>query len=337
MSQTFISKYRPYFLSEFSTDPQLILVVRTFMELGDLNLLFVGNASTGKTTLLYSILREYYGLGRDDSFPELNIMFINNLKEQGINYFRNEMKTFSQSRCSIRGKKKFIVIDDIDMINEQSQQVFRNYIDKYPNNIHFIASCTNVQKVIESMQSRLHMVNITPPSPESIAETVDKIIAAESIVMDAESRAFILDKSNISIRSAINNLEKISIYGRPMTLATCSRLCSTISLKQFEDYIRALHDGNVRNAIRILNDINDFGYSVIDILEFFFSIVKTTQLLTEAEKYDIIPVLCKYISVFHSLHEDSIELALFTNSVLHTPAFAVKMISETLSENSYAV
>jgi hypothetical protein len=119
-----------------------------------------------------------------------------------------------------------------------------------------------------------------------------------------------------------------------MTLATCSRLCSTISLKQFEDYIRALHDGNVRNAIRILNDINDFGYSVIDILEFFFSIVKTTQLLTEAEKYDIIPVLCKYISVFHSLHEDSIELALFTNSVLHTPAFAMKTISETLS---YAV
>lgn len=322
MSQTFISKYKPYFLSEFNTDPQLISVVRTFIELGDVNMLFVGNASTGKTTLLYAILRDYYGLGREDTFPESNIMFINNLKEQGINYFRNEMKTFSQSHCSIRGKKKFIVIDDIDTINEQSQQVFRNYIDKYHNNIHFIASCTNVQKVIESMQSRLHMVNIAPPSPELIAEIADKIIQLESIVMDSESRAYILDKSNISIRSVINNLEKISIYGRPMTFATCSRLCSTISLKQFEDYIHALHARDVKTAIRILNDINDFGYSVIDILEFFFGIVKTTQLLTEEEKYGIIPVLCKYISIFHSLHEDSIELALFTNSIFKTPAFS---------------
>jgi len=334
MSQTFIAKYKPYFLSEFNTDPQLVSVIRTFMELGDLNMLFVGNASTGKTTLLYAILRDYYGLGRDDSFPELNIMFINNLKEQGINYFRNEMKTFSQSHCSIRGKKKFIVIDDIDTINEQSQQVFRNYIDKYNNNIHFIASCTNVQKVIESMQSRLHMVNISPPTAESVAEIADRIIALESIIIDADSRDFILDKSNI--RTVINNLEKIAIYGRPMTLQTCSRLCSTISLKQFEDYICALHERDLKKAIGILYDINDYGYSVIDILEFFFSIVKTTQLLTEEEKYDIIPVLCKYISIFHSLHEDSVELALFTNSVLNTPTF-LKSATAKINEQQNVV
>lgn len=329
-SKTFVSKYKPYFLSEFNTDPQLVGVIRTFIDLGDLNMLFVGNQSTGKTTLLYAILRDYYGLGRDDSFPELNIMFINNLKEQGINYFRNEMKTFSQSHCSIRGKKKFIVIDDIDTINEQSQQVFRNYIDKYQNNIHFIASCTNVQKVIESMQSRLHMVNITPPSPESIAEIADKIIEEESIIIDSESREFILHKS--SIRTVINNLEKVAIYGKPMTLPTCSRLCSTISLDQFEDYIRALHLRDIKKAIGILYDINDYGYSVIDILEFFFSIVKNTNLLSEDEKYDIIPVLCKYISIFHSVHEDNVELALFTNSILNTPSFLSKTTGSLLPD-----
>ena len=68
-------------------------------------------------------------------------MFINNLKEQGIQYFRNEMKTFCQSHSSIHGKKKLVIIDDIDTINEQSQQVFRNYIDKYKHNIHFISVC----------------------------------------------------------------------------------------------------------------------------------------------------------------------------------------------------
>jgi GTPase SAR1 family protein len=61
------------------------------MEIDDLNVLFIGSASSGKTSILYAILREYYGLTKHETIPETNILFINNLKEQGINYFRNEM------------------------------------------------------------------------------------------------------------------------------------------------------------------------------------------------------------------------------------------------------
>lgn len=324
MNISFIAKYRPVKLNDFTTDLQLIAAIRALIEVEDMNVLFVGNSSSGKTTLLYCILREYYGVGKDDPLPETNIMFINNLKEQGINYFRNEMKTFSQSHCSIRGKKKFIMIDDIDMINEQSQQVFRNYIDKYKNNIHFIATCSNIQKVIESMQSRLHMVNILSPTISSIETIMDKIIACEKMAIDAESRRYILDKSALSIRTVINNLEKCYIYGKPINYDLCVRLCSTISLQQFENYIVKLHEKNRMEAIQILQEINEYGYSVIDILEYFYSIVKTTHLLSEDEKYAIVPILCKYIYIFHSVHEDNIELALFTNSILTCPVFARK-------------
>jgi hypothetical protein len=43
--------------------------------------------------------------------------------------------------------------------------------------------------------------------------------------------------------------------------------------------------------------------------------VKTTNHLDENEKYNIIPHLCKYITIFHNIHEDEVELALFTNSI----------------------
>ena len=49
---------------------------------------------------------------------------------------------------TIKNKKKIVVLDDIDIINEQSQQVFRNCIDKFSHNVHFISSCSNTQKVI---------------------------------------------------------------------------------------------------------------------------------------------------------------------------------------------
>ena len=53
-----------------------------------------------------------------------------------------------------------VVIDDMDILNEQSQQVFRNYIDKYKNNVNFICSCSNIEKIIESIQSRLYIFTI---------------------------------------------------------------------------------------------------------------------------------------------------------------------------------
>jgi DNA polymerase III delta prime subunit len=321
--QTFISKYKPYYIADFddedrpSDGPSMISILRTLLQIDDLNILFIGNASSGKTTLLYSILREYYGLAGTDSIPETNIMFINNLKEQGINYFRNEMKTFCQSHCSIYGKKKVIVIDDIDTVNEQSQQVFRNYIDKYKSNIHFISACNNVQKVIESLQSRLHIINIVPPSIHTIRKRMDAIIAREKIPLDESAKQFLLDKSNRSIRTVINNLEKIHIFSGEDTITreVCEKLCSTISFSQFEEYLRHLRRKELAKAVGILYEIHDYGYSVIDILDYFFTFVKNTELLSEEEKYSVIPVLCKYITVFHNVHENCIELALFTNSV----------------------
>ena len=313
--QLFITKYKPYYIDDFTTDYKMISVVKTLIEIDDLNILFIGNPSSGKTTLLYALIRNYYGLSKTDSINENNILFINNLKEQGINFYRNEMKTFCQSHCSIFRKKKMVVIDDIDSINEQSQQVFRNYIDKYKKNVNFISVCTNIQKVIESIQSRVHIINISPPNTEQLRCIMNKIIVNENIEVDDESKEYLLQISNNSIRCLINNLEKIYILEEPIDLELCRKLCSNISFQLFENYIESIKNKNLQEAIQILYNIYDYGYSVIDILDYFFSFVKLTEKIEEEEKYRIIPFICKYITIFHNLHEDVIELALFTNSI----------------------
>ena len=158
--QTFISKYKPFRIGDFQASGEFLSILKALFVIDDLNMLFVGDANSGKTSFLYAIIREYYGVANESALPENNIMFINNLKEQGINFFRTEMKTFCRSHSSIYGKKKMIVIDDMDSINEQSQQVFRNYIDKYKRNVNFIFACSNTQKIIESIQSRVHILHI---------------------------------------------------------------------------------------------------------------------------------------------------------------------------------
>jgi len=51
-----------------------------------------------------------------------------------------------------------------------------------------------------------------------------------------------------------------------------------------------------------LYHIHDYGYSVIDILDYFFTFVKMTNVMSEEEKYRVIPYLCKYITIFHNVH-----------------------------------
>jgi DNA polymerase III delta prime subunit len=315
VDNTFIIKYRPYFIDDFCIDDKLKSVLKTMLDIDNLNLLFIGSPSSGKTSLLYALIREYYQLGKHDSLPENNILFINNLKEQGIQYFRNEMKTFCQSHSIIYGKKKLVIIDDIDSINEQSQQVFRNYIDKYKHNIHFISVCTNIQKVIESIQSRVHIIKLNQPSREQINVVMNTIIEKEGLIIDVESKAYLLSISNGSIRLLINYLEKIFILNCPIDIDLCKKICSVISFQYFETYVEHLKNQRLTDAIDVLYAIHDYGYSVIDILDYFFTFIKNTAILNEDIKYRVIPLLCKYITVFHNVHEDCIELALFTNDV----------------------
>jgi DNA polymerase III delta prime subunit len=313
---TFILKYRPYFVTDFYLDQAHIDVLKTLHELNDLNILLVGNACSGKTSLIYAIIREYYGLNETATFPEYNIMFINNLKEQGIQFFRSEMKTFCQSSSNIPNKKKFIVIDDIDTINEQSQQVFRNYLDKYSKNIQFISVCSNIQKVNESLQSRLHILKINQVSRSNLEATMAKIVKKECIEIDDAAKEFLINISDNSIRVLINHLEKIFILGRRADLELVQKLCSNISYVQFDNYLSKLKERDLRGAIAILYEIHDYGYSVIDILDYFFTFVKFTKNLDEVQKYRTIPLLCKYITIFHKMHEDVIELAFFTNNLM---------------------
>ena len=314
--EPFVLKYKPYYLADFGMDIHMMGALKTLLDLDDLNLLLYGNPSSGKTILLEALIREYYQLKKTDPFPENNILYINNLKEQGINYYRNEMKTFCQSCSVIHGKKKMIVIDDIDNINEQSQQVFRNYIDRYKKNINFVSVCTNMQKVIESIQSRVHIMRVNTLSKTQIIHQMENIIQKENIQLNEECKEYLLSICNHSVRNMMNYLEKIYILDdHNLTLETCKQVCSNISFQHFEQYIEALQNHELYKAIRIFYDIFDYGYSVIDILDFFFIFVKTTTKLDENTKYKIIPHLCKYITIFHNIHEDEVELALFTNSI----------------------
>jgi replication factor C subunit 2/4 len=312
----FINKYQPFLFEDFEIDSEIIDILITLIKMNNLNILFIGNMGSGKTSLLNSLIREYYD-GLKDCDYENNVLYINNLKEQGINYYRNDVKTFCQTCSSIKNKKKIVVLDDIDLINEQSQQVFRNCIDKFSHNVHFISSCNNIQKVIENLQSRFTIIKIKPLQKENLAKIMNKICDNEKINIQPDAKEFVLEVSNNAAKILINYLEKFKLLGEDIDLELAKKVCTNISFCSFQDYTEFLKKGELDEAIKLLYSIYDKGYSVMDILDNYFLFVKTTDIINEENKYQLIPFICKYISVFHNIHEDEIELALFTNNIIN--------------------
>lgn len=310
----FVNKYQPLYFTDFETDNEIIELLRILLKMDDLNILFVGNISSGKTTFLNAVIREYY-LNYSHTQYNDNILYINSLKEQGINYYRNDVKTFCQTCSTIKNKKKIIVLDDIDLINEQSQQVFRNCIDKYSHNVHFISSCSNNQKVIESIQSRLMIIKINPLKKDNLLKIMYKIKQKENIIIEESAENFIISISNNVTKILINYLEKFKLLNQVITLELVNKVCTNISFLVLQEYTELLIKKDLRNAVKLIYSIYDKGYSVMDILDNYFLFVKIASNLTEEQKYNIIPLLCKYITVFNNIHEDEIELALFTNNL----------------------
>jgi len=311
----FIDKFQPIYFKDFEIDAKIIEIFKTLISMDNLNILLIGDMASGKTSLLNAIMKEYYAGANQKDYEE-NVLYINSLKEQGINYYRSDVKTFCQTCSSIKNKKKIVVLDDIDIINEQSQQVFRNCIDKFSHNVHFISSCSNTQKVIESLQSRFIIIKINPLKRENLHKIILKIKNSENIEIDSEAEEFILDISNSAAKILLNYMEKFKLLNQKITYDLAVQLCTNISFITFEEYNTLLKNNKLNEAIKLIYQIYDKGYSVMDILDSYFLFIKITKNITEEQKYNLIPFICKYITIFHNIHEDEIELALFTNNLI---------------------
>jgi len=310
-NKSILHKYTPKTIDEFQFPENLKELLHKMI---GMNVLLVGNGGTGKTTLLKIMVKKYFeGVSNYDD----EVLYINSLTDNGINYYRNEVKTFCSLSPKIASKKKIVVIDDMDIIvNEQCQQILRNYIDKYGNNVIFIASCSNNQRIIDTIQSRLNILRVFPIDAHRTAGICMKVIEEEKIDIDNDATRFVINMCNNSVSMLLNYMEKFNLIGEKITLDVAKSACSIISYSHFEEFTEIVFNKpytveNLSIAKGMLDSMITKGYSVVDILDNYFNYIKNSKIVDEDAKYRIIPIITKYIVYFSNYHEDDIELYFF--------------------------
>lgn len=307
-----IAKYLPKRFGEFQMDPKVIQFLNRLIATDSISVLLISRTGCGKTSLINAIVNTYLG-GHPKASS--NVLVVNSSKEQGVTFYRNQVRTFCQSLSTVPGKKRVVILDDIDAISEQAQQLFRTCMDQYGRSVHFIASCTDQRKVIECLQSRLVGVKIPSLGPRALEKIATRVINGEGLSVDKDALNHIISVSQGSARSVISYIEKASLIGGEMTLESAEELCTDISWKEFEMFISHVAWGNIRAATRILYDIHDQGFSVMDILDNFFCFLKQSDRVAQSDVYLLLPVVCKYLMRLHDVYSHTTELAFFTRSV----------------------
>lgn len=308
----FLQKYQPKKLGDMFVSDNIKQIIQGLLHMETLNTLLVGPSGTGKTTLIQCIINEYY----ENQNTKEDVLYINNLNEQGIHKFRQHILTFCQTNNTFF-KKKTIVFDDIDNVNDQMQQILRSCINKYSSNVNFISSCSNIQKVLDSIQSRVTILKLPSLTHLQLMHVLLLVKKKERLVFSKECNTFLINISDNSVKHLLNNLEKISILGSKITIDLLQNVCTNICFDNLKLYTHYWYvEQNFTLAYKEFSTLYDLGYSVIDILENYFTFVKITELLTDDVKFKVLPYICKYITIFQTIHEDNIELLLFTHDLM---------------------
>lgn len=306
--ENLIKKYEPKTLDAFTIQTSIISILKNLIEINLLNLLIIGNNNTGKSTIIKAIIKLY---------DKEDVMVVNTLTDQSISYSRTDLKIFCKS-TNTKKYKKLVILDDIDFINDQNQQILRNYIDKYSNNINFLCTGKCRQKIIESIQSRLLILKLNDITINNLNQIFTHICKKENINISNEGKKFILHNCGNSIQNMITYIEKIKLLNiENIDLDFTIAICTNMNYNNFKAYIDSCMNNELYKAIKNIYFIYDSGYSVIDILDNLFVFIKNSHSLTDTDKYKTIKIICKYITNYYNYHENEMELVLFTNELIN--------------------
>ena len=310
LETNFLDKYAPTTIENLPINESLKALFCNFIKMNRIQLLLISHDEYLKL-LIIKILIKILKINNDD------ILFTSNMKDQGVAAMRYEIKMFCQSPSKNGGK--ILVVDDIHTFSESIQKLFINNIDKWIKNIHVLMTTDNIYSVDEILVTRLFPINISSVSNNTLIHMIKTTCTSEKIAMTDESQNLICALSQQNIQNIYHVLEKCMLLqsgGVAITSDIIKQCCTLINFNMLKQYFEFCKAGDIMGGYNHLLKIVDNGHSVLDILNEIYTYIKASDFLCEEEKYKCCKIVSQYIVVFIIIHEEELELLLFTQEIV---------------------
>ena len=267
----FVEKYRPDTIDGYIGNEHFIADLQKWITEGNLpNLLLHGSPGTGKTTAAKLIVKNI----------QCDFIYINCSDENGIDTIRETVKQFASAATF--QPIKVVILDEADFLTINAQAALRNIIESFSGNTRFIFTCNFVERIIEPLQSRLTLYELSSPPIKQVARHLASVLDKESIVFDNKDLSIIVKKTYPDIRRALNTIQG-SIRRDTLVVESLGeanypqQISEALDRKDAFATIRQIvADNNIKdfnNLYRMLFDKHDDPEFIITIAEYQFQSV----------------------------------------------------------------
>ena len=140
------------------------------------NVLIHGNPEMGKTSASLVLAKEILG----DSFVD-NYIEVNASDDRRLEMVRTTIKNIAQSATIGDAPFRIVLLDETDGMTSDAQNALKRIMERYSNNIRFIITCNDRNKIIFALQSRCANYHFKPISNESMLEVIQSILQKRGI------------------------------------------------------------------------------------------------------------------------------------------------------------
>lgn len=193
-------KYSPKNIGEMILSKENSIFKTDFNLKKSPNLLFIGNAGVGKTTLAKLLAKDY------------DYLYINASDTNGIDTIRNEVNDFIKTK-SILGDIKIVILDEADGLSSSggggtsAQQALRNMMEENLDNCRFILTANYEHKIIEPLRSRCQTFRFNLTNKDC-ALHISKISKSENVKIEKEDLIRLVKTYGPDLRKCINEFQK---------------------------------------------------------------------------------------------------------------------------------
>ena len=273
-------RYRPTKLVDMVLSDSLRAFVEECKRKGEIpNMLLVGNAGTGKTTLAKVIINEIL---------DAQYLYINASEKNGIDEVRTSILSFAQTK-SLDGKIKVIFLDEFDNFTDAGQRALRNVMEEYAGNTRFILTGNYLHRIIQPIQSRCQVfTDFTPPIRE-YAKRIIYILQQEKITISNDQ----VERIKEVIRYYYPDLRRIINYIQRSVINSKLVLQDVINNEGFaEDILGKINNKEDLMSIRkfVIESEQSFGNDYPKLMKDLFNTVYKSEMSEDKKRLALLQV-----------------------------------------------
>jgi DNA polymerase III delta prime subunit len=201
------------------------------------NLILQGSQGCGKTQTIKTLCK----------ITKQDVLFLNGSSEgRFLDTIRNQVINFGTTVSMFSDKKKVIFFDEFDGTTNDVMLCLRGVIEQLHNNVCFIFTCNNLNKIIEPIQSRCVVLKYTPILKEEKPQMMSDVFKRVSYILDQQNikydKKVILELIKVHFpdtRQLLNILQRYSVSG-----SIDSAILATFSDVKVNDLIKYLKEKN---------------------------------------------------------------------------------------------